>query len=126
MKKIFLLSIAGFIVYSLQAQTKPIQVTLKDFSCGDGCYFSFTDVQSKKEYQFNVMQCLNESSRSKWEKAFSEIENKCDGNKCPLIGQRYLLKREQKLVNIMDWNGEEWKTLKKKEKIWVVMELKKI
>jgi hypothetical protein len=126
MKKGFLLFAAVLIFYSVQAQTKPVTVTLKEFSCGDGCYFSFTDVQSKKEYHFNVMQCLNEGSRSKWEKAFSEIENKCDGNNCTLIGQRYLLKREQKLVNMVDWNGEEWKTLKKKEKIWVLMELKKI
>ncbi len=123
MKLILIIAVQIFCISQNIAQTKTITVKLQSFSTGDGWYFTFTDVKTNKDYDFNSMQCLNQSTRKKWANAYFEISEKCENNKCDLIGKLYKVTIEYKLVNEVGWNGEVWKKLKKKEKLWVINSL---
>jgi len=96
------------------------------YSCGDGCYYEFTDLSTNEpfyslfEFEFELNKNDNVFLR--------EIYEKCGGEEqdCELIGQLYEVVLTYKKMPVYKYDGEgEFIKTKKKENKWVVTSFKK-
>lgn len=125
---LFVVAIYSDVKAQKLGSTRSATLILKDYSCGDNCYITFTDVITDEEYDFHNIDektddagIINEISNE-----YSEIETGESSGPLKSIGKKFTVVFEYK--KIRKWIETQYgpKETKKWTKDWIMKSIRKL